>query len=134
MPKFSPVEIDAFLSTKAQRPEVTDVPADFFENMEARILAAVSAETRNPATANTEAATPPTKGQRRHRTHIKWSIAAAAAAILVIVCTFTIKYSYNHAHPCKAIDNIYAITDGMTDDEIEDLDELYEADLFLEEL
>lgn len=86
----------------------------------------------------------PTVAMRPHHTSRKW-LYAAAAVLLLGVCTFAVKYSHQSASPTPTAiegtaqnyaidDDIYAVNDDMTDDEIDDLFELYEADVFLEEL
>lgn len=132
MRHFSPTEIDAILNAKAPHPHVEDVPTDFFEHMEQRILATVAAEDKKAA-AEAPHATPviAIHQQKRHR---NWRY-AVAAAVVVLVCGLSIHYGHSLS---TTIDNnsanIYAITTDMTDDDIEDLDELYEADVFLSEL
>lgn len=86
----------------------------------------------------------PTVAMRPHHTSRKWLYAAAAVAFIA-VCTFAIQHSHRSVAPAPTAnqtqtqnyaidDDIYAVNDDMTDDEIDDLYELYEADVFLEEL
>lgn len=158
MSHFSPTEVDTLLNGKAPKPQASDLPADFFNDMEKRILAAAlddssvgdsekhrlaTAQEVTTATAEAPTATPTVAMRPRHETR-KWLYAAAAVAFIA-VCTFAIQHSHRSVAPAPtanqtqtqnyAIDNdIYAVSDEMTEDDIEELYELYEADVFLEEL
>lgn len=132
MSKFSPEEVEAILCNKPQRSIENDVSPDFFKHMEERILAAVAKDTY-PDTS--EASCQTTSKYtiipvwiRRHRNIV------AAAAILLFACAFAMHHSLRMSTNIGCTQNIYAITDEMSDDDIEDLDDFYHADLFLEEL
>lgn len=121
MSKFSPSEVDALLNGKPTSPATSDdLPADFFATMEARILAKTAAE---PA---------PTIALKPRSRNSRWMY--AAAAVLLFVVAFAVQHGHRIATTIDTTDDIYAVTEDMTDDDIEDLDELYEADVFLEEL
>lgn len=123
MSKFSPAEIDAFLDAKAQHPVATDVPEGFFENMEERILSAVSAEAKPT----------PSVSIKPRQTRRLW-MSGVAAAVLILLCTTAIKYSQHITVPASPQNGLYTVGAEMTEGEIEDLCEMYDADLFLEEL
>lgn len=116
MSKFTPDQIDALLNSKGTPYEETDIPAHFFEDMEERIIAKIS-----------------TQPTRSHSLRKGW-IAAAAAILLLIVCTVTLQNAIYILTPHTCSEDIYAVTDNMTDDDINELDELYDADIFLAEI
>lgn len=121
MSKYSTSEIDALLNNKPISPATSnDLPTDFFATMEARILAKAEAEPK------------PTIALKPRTSHRRWMY--AAAAVLLFVVAFAVQHGHRIATTIDTTDDIYAVTEGMTDDDIEDLDELYEADVFLEEL
>lgn len=134
MTKFSPADIDALLDAKGQRPDSSDVPTAFFEKMEERILAAVATEPTVAIAAIAEAKAANTVAMPHHRSRRSWMYAAAAVIVLTLVSTLSIKYVYDYSQPSEHLDNIYAVTDDMTDDDIDNLDDLYESDVFLEQL
>lgn len=122
MSKYSPSEIDALLDGMVPKTTTTDdLPADFFDNFEARILA---------QTVEAPAAIVPLKPRSRR----PWLYAVAAAAVLLFVAAFAMHHSNSISTSIEGPDDIYAVTDEMTIDDIQDLDELFEADVFLEEL
>lgn len=117
MSKFSPSEIDALLNTKSTLPHEGNIPANFFEDMEKRILAATTAK----------------QWRSRPTTRRRW-MSIAAAVMLLLVCSITLKHAIQISQPSLHNYDLYAATDDMTDDNIDDLDELYEADIFLAEI
>lgn len=123
MSKFTPDEIDAMLNAKATRPASDDIPAGFFDDFADRV---VEAATADPSDTNTIVMQP-------RPAHRKWWY-VAAAAVLLFVCGFAVQHVRSIATTIESHDDIYAVTDDMTEDDINDLDELYEADVFLEEL
>lgn len=140
MSKFSPADIDALLDKKAPQCPAASVPDDFFATMEQRIIdATINAEAATPNTATrtpeAEVAAAPRivalKPFRRQRT--KW-LAAAAAVALVLVSVLSVKYGHRIVTNASDAGDIYAVTEGMTENDIDNLDELFEADVFLEEL
>lgn len=120
MSKFSPTEIDAFLDQKATLPDAADIPDGFFDDMEARILAAADAERTT-----THAIAMKPRSTRR-----KWMY-AAAAAILLFAVGFAIHSTHRIMDIADDTFDVYAVTDDMTDDDIDELDDLFEADIFL---
>lgn len=117
MSKYTPAQIDALLNAKGTLPKGADIPAHFFEDMEERIIAKTSAQ--------------PVRSHSLTRTG--W-IAAAAAVLLLLVCTVTLQNVRYISDPHTHSEDLYAVTDNMTDDDIRDLDELYDADIFLAEI
>lgn len=121
MNRFRPEDIDHLLSQPAP-PEsraTADVPRDFFSTMEQRILS---------ATVEAAPATPSAAPRRRPL----WL--AAAAVALVIVCGITVKFLPRTASVQNDIDNIYAASELTAPDDIDELHDIYDADIFLEEL
>lgn len=144
MTRYNPSDVDHLLEHHASRRTPDDLPDDFFATMEQRILAATiyadkTAEDHAEEaaeTAETTLATPaaPHTSRIRHA-HPLWF--AAAAAVLLLVCGITLKYLPHHNNANNAaydIDNLYAVTDDMDDGEIDELEEIYDADVFLEDL
>lgn len=142
MTRFNPTDVDHLLEQPASQPTPSDLPDDFFATMERRILAATveveqpTAETEQSAATTVE---PHTPKLHIRRAHPLWY--AAAAAVLLLVCGVTLKYLPHHdalTNPETVqtydIDNIYAVTDNTDDGEIDILEDIYEADIFLEEL
>lgn len=130
MTRFNPTDVDHLLEQPASQPTPSDLPDDFFATMERRILA---------ATVEAEQPTVETPKLHIRRAHPLWY--AAAAAVLLLVCGVTLKYLPHHdalTNPETVqtydIDNIYAVTDNTDDGEIDILEDIYEADIFLEEL
>lgn len=121
MSKFSSTEIDALLDRKATQPDAADIPDGFFDAMEARILAATATE----RSATTTIAMKPRTTRRR------WWTVAAAAAVLLIAVGGAVRYTHRIMDIADDTYDVYAVTDDMTDDDIDDLNDLYEADLFL---
>lgn len=149
MKRFTSAEIDHLLEHPAQSRATDDLPDDFFEQMEQRILSAtVEADAETP-----EAVAPEAKvSARPRRFHLRPLWAAAAAAVVLIVCTFAVK-NMHHVDPqaddtatesyatvldategYESDDDLYALSPEADDNDIEDLDEIYEADIFLNEM
>lgn len=137
MTRFNPTDVDHLLEHPAPHPAPDDLPDDFFATMEQRILAA-TVEAEQPTV---EAEQPTVEVPKLHirRAHPFWY--AAAAAVLLLVCGVTLKYLPHHeavTNPESAqtydIDELYAVTDDTDDGEIDILEDIYEADIFLEEL
>lgn len=142
MTRFNPTDVDHLLEQPASQHTPSDLPDDFIATMERRILAATveveqpTAETEQSAATTVE---PHTPKLHIRRAHPLWY--AAAAAVLLLVCGVTLKYLPHHdaltnpetVQTCD-IDNIYAVTDNTDDGEIDILEDIYEADIFLEEL
>lgn len=147
MKRFTTAEIDQLLDRPAKSRATASLPEDFFEQMEQRILAVtVEADTESPEVVAPEA--PATV--RRFRLRPLW--AAAAAAVVLIVCAFAVRNMHSVAPQTsdalagtnsatfdasagyEADDNLYALTPEADDDDLEDLDEIYEADIFLREM
>lgn len=142
MKRFTPAEIDQLLAQPAENQATASLPEDFFEQMEQRILAAtVEAESNVPEVS---------PSPRRFRLRPLW--AAAAAAVVLLVCTVAVKnllsvapqsgeaaaesYAtvFDDTEGYDADDDLYALTPEADDNDLNDLDEIYEADLFLREL
>lgn len=149
MTRFNPTDVDHLLEQPASQPTPSDLPDDFFATMERRILAATveaeqcTAEAEQPTAETKQSAdttvAPFTPKLHIRRAHPLWY--AAAAAVLLLVCGVTLKYLPHHdalTNPETVqtydIDNIYAVTDNTDDGEIDILEDIYEADIFLEEL
>lgn len=162
MKRFTPAEIDQLLAQPAENRATASLPEDFFEQMEQRILAAtVEAENESPEAAVPKANTAPVPSvatsapaapapTRHFRIRPLW--AAAAAAVVLIVCAFAVRNMHSVAPQTydtlagtnsatlettagyEADDNLYALTPEADDDDLDDLDEIYEADIFLKEL
>ena len=143
MTRYNPADIDHLLEHPASQHTPSDVPDDFFATMERRILAATveaeqpTAETAQPSIEMTSATLTPKRHIRR--AHPLWY--AAAAAVLLLVCGITLKYLPHNDSlttpeqtPIYDIDNLYAVTDDTDDSEIDALEDIYEADIFLGEL
>lgn len=144
MTRYNPSDVDHLLEHPAARHTPTDLPADYFSTMEQRILAATvladktaeehTEEAGKPAETALATMAAPRTHSIRHA-HPLWF--AAAAAVLLLVCGITLKYLPHHDNASNAaydIDNLYAVTDDTDDGEIDDLEEIYEADVFLEDL
>lgn len=130
MTRFNPTDVDHLLEHPEPQHTPDDLPDDFFATMEQRILA---------ATVETEQPTVETPKIHIRRAHPLWY--AAAAAVLLLVCGVTLKYLPHHDAPANPesaqnydIDDLYAVTDDTDDGEIDILEDIYEADIFLEEL
>lgn len=162
MTRFKPAEIERLLSQPARNRATAEVPEGFFEDMEKRILAATvdpapeaKAETQKPASrsfhmpkiSKTDEA-PGVAGLKRIG---KPWMAAAAAAVVLIVSGVSIALFGSHddapvadsstavptsidVQSIDKVDDIYAVNDESDASTIEELEEIYEADVFLEEM
>lgn len=162
MTRFKPAEIERLLSQPARNRATAEVPEGFFEDMEKRILAATvdpapeaKAETQKPASrsfrmpkiSKTDEA-PGVAGLKRIG---KPWMAAAAAAVVLIVSGVSIALFGGHddapvadtstavptsidVQSIDKVDDIYAVNDESDASTIEELEEIYEADVFLEEM
>lgn len=117
MSKFTPTEIDALLNAKGTLPHEADIPANFFEDMEERILTATTGR----------------QTQSHTFARKKW-FAVTATAMLLLVCAITLQNVQRIASPTTLSGGIYAASDNTSDDDLYDLNELYDADLFLAEI
>lgn len=131
MARFSPTDIDALLETKTPAPAATDIPDGFFDDMQSRILAAATAPTAVQIDEEIEDGNGRIVQLPLWRRHAMWRV-SAAAVVLLCLSAIAVKYTYDRSLLNESDSNIYAVAADATDSDIESLDDLYEADVFLE--
>lgn len=162
MKRLTAAEIDQLLDRPAQSRATAPLPEGFFEKMEQRILAAtveaedatleVAAPEANSTPALSAGAPAPAAPARTRRFSLRPLWTAAAAAVVLLVCTFAVRNMHSVAPQTSdelaatnsatlettagylADDDLYALTPGADDDDLADLDEIYEADIFINEM
>lgn len=103
-----------------------------------------------PAPTVQESTEKPAGARRRFHLRPLWASAAAAAVLLVFGLTMKFLHSDNPGHDVATIssqtpavgtadntyadDDLYAFSPSADDDEIDELEEIYEADLFLADM
>lgn len=115
MTRFNPSEINHLLDHPSPDGHRGHVPEGFFDDVERRILDATVHARPTP----------------RHNHRLWWSVAAAVLVVLSVGLRFI-------PHPTTEeftdIDDLYALSLETSDEEAYELDEIYECDIFLEEL
>lgn len=161
MTRFNSTDVTRLLERPMANRATAEVPEGFFEDIEKRILdATVDAKEPLPEEPKKPIISMPSMPKVHMPSMPKVSVPsmpkvsmptmpgisakaarslkiAAAAVALIVVCGLAIKFM-PHTMQAPAFEggttDIFAVSDNATEGEINDLEEIYEADIFLEDM